>query len=142
MATTRESLVDQINSLCADDPFRFTQALSPFDFAKQPTGAIDQVFRIEMASQSVLGGLNYAEDVTDQMTVWIARKHNTAHQDVYRLLEVDVTSLTSAIVRYGSTGGGDFHIPDSGRGVSFQHDAGVEYAMARLSLPINYESQL
>jgi hypothetical protein len=141
MATTREVLVDRLNSLCADDPFRYTQAISPFDFTKQPTGQIDQVFRIEIEAQSVIGGLNYSEDRTDLATVWVARKHQSAHHVAYRLLEVDVTSLTSAIVRDGSTGGGDFSVPDGG-GVSFQHDGGVEYAVARLQLPINYESQL
>lgn len=141
MPTRREVLTDRINSVCAATPFRFTQAKSPFDFTKQPTGQIDQVFRVEMQAESVIGGLNYSEDRTDLAVIWIARKHQSAHQVVYRALETDVTSLTSAIVRDGSTGGGDFHVPDGG-GVSFQHDPGLEYAVARLAIPINYESAL
>jgi hypothetical protein len=141
MATTRALMLARINTVCASDPFRFTQALSPFDFTKQPTGVIAQVFRVEMQSQNVIGGFNYSEDRTDVATIWIARKHQTAHQDVYRLLVTDVTSLTSAITRDGSTGGGDFAVPDGG-GASFRHDGGVEFALARLELLINYESQL
>jgi hypothetical protein len=141
MATTRELMLDRLNSLCADDPFRFVQAQSPFDFTNQPSGVIDQVYRIEIEASSSIGGTNFSEETTDLATIWIARKHQTAHHVSYRQLVTDITSLRSAIVRDGATGGGDYGVPDGG-GVSFQHDTGKEYAMARLSLPINYESEL
>jgi hypothetical protein len=141
VATTRGVLLARINSLCADDPFRLVQAVTPFDFDHQPSGRIDQVFRIEAQTQEVSGGTNYSEDRTDLFTVWVARKQNAAPHVAYGLLVTDVTSLTAAIVRDGSTGGGDFHVPD-GWAVSFQHTDGHEFAVARLALPINYEAQL
>ncbi len=137
----RSDLIDRINSVCASDPFRFTQALSPFDFTKQPTGAIDQVFRVEVEGSSVIGGLNYSEDRTDLATVWVARKHLSEHNALYRLMETDITSLNAAIIRDGSTGGGDFHVPDGGS-FELRHDPGLEYAVARLQLLINYETDL
>jgi hypothetical protein len=141
MPTTRVSLLNRLNSLCAAAPFSLTQAKSPFDFGLQPSGTINQCFRIEAAKQGVIGGLNYSSEDTDEFTIWIARKENAEPQAAYRALVTDVTSLTAAIVRDGSTGGGDFSVPDGG-GVSFQHDNGLAYAVARLVIPINYETQL
>lgn len=141
MATTRVDLLNRLNSLCASEPFLLTQAHDPFDFKTQPTGVIDAAFRIEVEKAEVIGGLNFSSDDTDQFVIWVARKHNAEPQGAYRLLVRDVTSLTAAIVRDGATDGGDYAVPDGG-GVSFQHDAGLAYAVARLAIPINYEVQL
>jgi hypothetical protein len=141
MATDRATLWARVNSLCVGDPFRLVQGLTPFDFDHQPSGRIDQVFRIEVQEQGVTGGLNFSEDRTDLFTIWLARKQNADSNEMYRLLLTDVTSLTAAIARDGATGGGDYAVLDGG-GVSFQHESGKEYAVARLALPINYESQL
>lgn len=141
MPTTRVTLLKRLNSLCASSPFSFRQAHSPFDFEHQPTGVIDQVYRIEVEKQAVIGGTSYSSEDTDLFTVWIARKQNAEPQVMYDRLVTDVTSLTAAIVRDGSTGGGDYSVPDGG-GVSFQHTNGLAFSVARLSIPINYETQL
>ena len=141
MPQTRADIFSRVTSLCIGDPFRFTRAVSPFDFDNQPTGLIDQVFRIEAQTQEVIGGFNYSEDRTDLFTIYLARKQNAEPQTAYLALIEDVCSLTSAIIRDGSTGGGDFHVPDGGE-VRFQHDDGREFAVASLALPINYEAQV
>ena len=41
-----ETIRDRISSLCASDPFGFTEALTPFTFDLQPTGTIDGGFRV------------------------------------------------------------------------------------------------
>ncbi len=142
MPTTRELMLDRLTSLCVGAPFSFTRAVTPFDFDQQPTGVIDRVCRIEVQEGPVIGGFNFSEDRTDLFTVWIARKQHGTPQAAYRLLTSDVSSLTSAIIHHGAQGGGDFAVPDDGRGVSFQHDPGREYAVARLAVPINYEVDL
>ena len=141
MATTRQALIDRLTSLCVDPPFSWQQSFSPFGFDRQPTGVADQVFRIEVEQDTVIGGMSYSEDRTDLITFWIARQQQHDPNGARRLLAVDVTSLSAAVVRDGADAGGDYAVPDGG-GVAFSHDAGDEYAVARLSLPINYEVSL
>ncbi len=139
----RVTILNRINSLCASAPFNFTQAISPFDFEHQPDGTIDQVFRVDVdaKAQHVTGGFAFSEERTEVFDIWIARQQIADPQDTYRLLVTDVTSLTAAITRDGATGGGDYAVLDGG-GVSFQHDKGQDYAVARLGLAINYETTL
>lgn len=141
MAQRREEILGRITSLCAGAPFFLGLAQSPFDFDLQPTGRIDQVYRVTVDAGDVIGGMSYSEDQTDTVTIWVARKHLADPQAAYLTLVTDVTSLRSAIVRDGSTGGGDFHVPDGGS-VSLAHETGQEFAVARMALPINYEVQL
>ncbi len=141
MATSRVALLDRLNSLCASDPFQLVQAISPFDFDQQPTGQIDQVFRITAETQGVIGGFRFSEERTDLFTIWLARKHNAAPQAAYAALVTDVRDLFAAIVRDGAIGGGDYAVED-GDAASFEHEPGLEFAVARLAVPINYEAQL
>jgi hypothetical protein len=142
MPTTRMALLARVTSLCCAAPFALTRATVPFDFKQQPTGGIDRCVRIEDEHRSVIGGFNFSEDRTALFHIWIARKYLADPHATYAALQTDVTSLTSAIVRDGAVGGGDYAVLDDGMGVSFQHDTGQEYALARLSLPINFESVL
>lgn len=139
----RVTILNRINSLCASAPFNFEQAISPFDFTHQPATNIDRVFRVDIdaKTQHVIGGFNYSEERTETFEIWIARLQSADPQNSYRLLVTDVTSLTSAITRDGATGGGDYAVLDGG-GVSFQHDKGQDFAVARLAVPINYELTL
>ena len=132
----------RVGSLCAGAPFGYGQAPEPFSFTLQPTGTIDKAFRIEHADLSVSGGSNYSETRIGQLRIFIARKQNASPQSAYTLLSTDAQSLTAAITRDGVTGGGDYDVPDQGRGFSIQHDPGKEYAVLRLTLPIGYEAQL
>jgi len=132
----------RVNSLCASAPFDFTLAATPFDFKNQPTGQIDQVFRIEIEPGKVIGGFNYSETRQDALRIWVARKYAADPEGTYQQLVTDATSLTAAVVRDGATGGGDYDVPDQGRGCSFLHDKGAEYALLRLSLVVDYETSL
>jgi hypothetical protein len=136
------TIAQRVGSLCAGAPFGFIQAQEPFSFALQPTGAIDQVFRIENSDISVSGGTNYSETRIGQLRIFIARKQKSLPQAAYTQLSTDAQSLTAAITRDGVVGGGDYDVPDAGRGFTVQHDAGKEYAVLRLTLPIGYEAQL
>jgi len=141
MAQRREEILARVTSLCARPPFAFGISQSPFDFDLQPSGNIDQVCRLTIEAGEVIGGLNYCEDQIDNVTIWIARKLAANPHEAQRVLVADVTSLRSAVIRDGSTGGGDFHVPDGG-GLSLDHAAGQEFAVARFTLPINYEVQV
>lgn len=139
MATQSEVIRGRIASVCAGAPFDFTQAETPFDFTLQPTSAIDEVFRITTESDLVIGGFNYTEERQDTVTIWLARKQAGAPNTTYDQLVTDVSSLRAAVIRDGATGGGDYSVPDGG-GFSVQHTPGQEFAVVRVTLPVNYEA--
>jgi hypothetical protein len=141
MPTHCDAVRDRVASICAGAPFEFVEAETPFNFKLQPTTQIDQVFRITCESDSVIGGFNYSEERTDIVEIWVARKELGAPRTAYRALVTDVSSLRAAIIRDGATGGGDYTVPD-GAGFSIQHDDGQEYAVARVTVPVNYEAEV
>lgn len=141
-ANQLSSIAARVASVCAGTPFQFLWSQDPFSFDQQPTGAIDTAFRIEASDLSVTGGTNYSEVRIGQLRIYVARKQTTAAQSTYLQLCTDAQSLTAAVTHDGITGGGDYDVPDQGRGFSVQHDAGKEYAVLRLTLPVNYEAQL
>lgn len=136
------AIAQRVASICAGAPFAFSQATEPFSFTLDTTGVIDQSFRIEHADVSVQGLTNYAEVRIGQLRIFVARKQKAAPHDAYAQLSTDAQSLTAAVTRDGVTGGGDYDVPDAGRGFTIQHDPGKEYAVLRLTLPVNYEAQL
>ncbi len=142
MATTLDVITGRVSSICQTVPFQFVEAISPFDFAQQPTTQIDQVFRIEAGDVAVFGGLNYSETRIGQIRLFVARKQKGAPQDAYELLMGDANALVAAVTHDGATGGGDYDVQDQGRGFAIQHDKGQEYAVLRLTLPVNYEAEL
>lgn len=141
-AQTLDVIRDRIASLCASAPFDFGQAQTPFSFRLQPTGNIDQVFRLEVEAGPVIGGFNYSEERTDDIRIWVARKHQGNTEAMYRQLVTDASSLRAAVVRDGLVQGGDYSVPDSGGGVAISQDAKQAYGVLRLTLPVNFEAQL
>ncbi len=142
MATTIDVIRDRIASVCAAQPFGFVEAVTPFDFSLQPTSAIDGVFRLTSEAEGVIGGFNFTEERIDRVEIWLARKHSGAPQAAYRALLTDASSLRAAVIRDGAVAGGDYSVPDDGAGVSITHDEGQEFAVLRLTLPVNYEAEL
>ena len=140
MAQLRNTIVDRVSSICAGAPFKLKRAKDPFSFGLQPAGEIDQVFRIDVEAQDTIGKMSFGEERTDRLTVWIARKQQADPTATRARLITDVTSLTAAVTRDGTAG--DFAILDEGGGVAFSHESGEEFAVARLTLPVNYEAQL
>lgn len=142
MATTSELVRDRIRSVCGSAPFSLTESITPFDFSLQPTGQIEGVFLVQVEHEFTLGGFNYSEERTDRMEIWVARKQAGAPQAAYRQLVADASGLRAAIVRDGAIASGDYCVPDDGAGMSVRHDDGQEYAVLRLTVPVNYEVQL
>lgn len=139
MASTRPLIRERITSLLT--PLGYVLHTTPFDFSTMPTGAIDAGVRVEIASQNTLGGMNFSEDRTDAVTIWFARKLAADPEAAYQQLLEDVDLATSEIIHDGAQGGGDFNVLD-GIDVALSHEAGQEYALARLTLPVNYEVEL
>lgn len=140
MAQTIDVIRDRVASVCASAPFAFMQAMTPFDFDLQPTGMIDGVFRLTSQTGSVIGGFNYSEERTDLVDIWVARKQKADPQSAYRQLLTDASSLRAAVIRDGVSNGGDYHVPADGAGVSIDHESGREYAVLKLTIPLNYEA--
>lgn len=142
-AMTADVIVDRVRSIVSRAPFSLVETTAWHTFDLQPTTNVDAVCRIPPpSSQSVLGGFDYAEDRRDSLQVWVARKHNQDFDLVRRTLLRDVHSLTAAIVRDAHQVSGDYAVPDEGRGHSIAMDPGKEYVTLRLTLAVNYESQL
>lgn len=143
-ALTGDLVVDRIRSLCVGPPFNLVESETWASFDLQPTTNVDGVFRIPpAASQRVIGGLNYFEDRTDSLQVWIARKHNHDYAAVRQTLLRDVHSLTAAIVRDAHEDSGDYTVTDEGRGHQIAPDqTDAEYVTLRLTLGVRYDAQL
>lgn len=136
---TSTDVRDRVTSVCASAPFHWTPATTPFSFDLMPTGTIDGAFRIESDLADVIAWLNYAEEHTERVTVWIARKYQGQPDATYRQLLTDCTSLRAAVIRDGLTTSGDYLVPDDGAGQRIERVQGQEYAVGRLTLPINFE---
>lgn len=132
-----ETIRNRVSSVCVSLSYGVSQV--PFSFDLQPTGSIDRAFRIESQQSSVIGGFNYSEERTDNLTIWVARKYAGDAQGAYQLLLKDVNSLRAAVIRDGAQNGGDYIVPDGG-GYQVQRNAGQEYAVLRLTLPVNFEA--
>ena len=142
-ALTADVIVDRVRSVCASDPFTFTETTSWANFDLQPTTNIDAVFRIPPpASLGVIGGFSFTEDRTEALAVWVARKTSGDYDAVRRALLQDVHSLTAAITRDGHIASGDYVVLDEGRSHEISEEAGTEYVTLRLTLPVNYDAQL
>lgn len=140
---TADLIVDRIRSVCAGPAFGFIESQSWTTFELQPTTNLDGVFRVLPAySQSVSGMFGFAEDRTDSIQIWIARKRNADYDALRRTLLQDMHSLTAAIMRDAFVTSGDYGVFDEGRGHSIQDMPRADYATLRLTLPVNYESQL
>lgn len=133
---------DRVTSLVAAAPFGFTEAPTPFDFDTTPAGLIDRAFRVEGEFGDVVGGSGFTETRVDRLRIWVARAHASDPKAVYRSLVTDATSLIASVVRDGATGGGDYHVPDDGRGWLIEQKPGQQFAVLRLTLPVDYEAQL
>lgn len=140
MPTTLADIDARVASVCAGAPFGFVQAQDPFSFVLQPSGQIDQVFRIEAADVSVVGGTSYSETRIGQLRIFVARTQGADPTATRRTLLTDLHSLTAAITRDGVTGGGDYDVSDAGRGSAVQHDPGKAFAVGRLTLPVSYDA--
>lgn len=138
---TSDEIRNRIASVCAGQPFGFHQATTPFSFDLQPSGDLDQVFRIEQESLSVVGGFNFTEDRTDLVTIWLARKYFGDPDATYTRLVTDIGSIRSAVMRDGAQVSGEYVVTDGGGGFSVQRGVGQEFAVLRLALPVNFEMQ-
>ena len=136
-----EGIRDRVRSILAGTPFQFAESQEPWSFERQPTTQIDGVFRVEMASQTVRQEMDFRDIRIDTLTIWTARLQGGDPNAVYRTQLQDVNSITAAVIRDGATGGGDYAVPD-GRGFSLRRDPGAAYAMARISIPVDYETSV
>ena len=136
---TVDAIRARVRSVCASQPFGFTQAQTPFSFELQPSGAIDEVFRVETDGGSVIGGFNYLEERTDLLSIWVARKYAGDPDAAYQRLLTDASSIRAAVIRDAHAVSGEYGVPAEGAGLSVQRPGG-EFAVLRLTLPVNYET--
>lgn len=141
-ANTSQFIRGRVSSVLASEPFSFLRAQTPFDFAQQPSGQIDQTYTVEVEGGEIIGGFSYIEERIDRVRIGVARTFDGDPEAVYQQLIVDATSIVAAIVRDGAEDGGDYDVMDGGRGVSIEHAGNEEFAVLRLSVPVDYEAQL
>lgn len=137
---TPDVLRDRVSSVCAG--LGYTQAQTPFSFELQPSGHVDEVFRVEGEAYQVRGGFNYTEERTDILSIWVARKHHAEPTEMYRRLTRDVSSIRAAVVRDGCQVSGEYTVPDEGWEWAIQRETGNGFAVLQLALPVNYETTL
>jgi hypothetical protein len=142
VATTIDVLSDRIRSLCASAPFAFYEAVSSEDFARQPVGRGDQVYRVTTRGGLVVSGTAYTEERTDYADIEVIRAINAEYATTRRRLQRDANSLTAAIVRDGHQLSGVYTVPDTGRTQDIVGERGASFLTLRLTLPLNYEAQV
>jgi hypothetical protein len=137
---TASDLRDRICSVCASQPLGLIEAVTPFSFDLQPTGVIDGVFRVEIASGDVIGGFNYREEYTDRVTVWVARKYAGDSHAAYRQLRNTASSIRAAVIRDGAEISGEYIVVDGDSEARIAREDGREFAVLQVALPVNYEA--
>ena len=140
MSTGIDEIRGRVASVCSGSPFELRQAQEPFSFERQPTTAIEGVFRIESESIGVIGGFNYTEERTDVLRIYVARKQGADPEATYERLLTDARSLRAAVIRDGLLDGGDYGVPDTGEGVRITRSPGAEFAVLQVSIPVTYEA--
>lgn len=143
MATTLDTIVDRVRSLCVRVPFEFTESarLDRFDWdAAQGFGDVS-LFRVETVSQPGRGGSSFSSEQTDLVTVTVGRAMNGDYDATRRGLLRTAHSLTAAIVRDGAEDSGSYTVPDTGSGSRIEPDPTAAYLSLRLTLPVNWEAQ-
>lgn len=141
-ALTGAAIVARLEALVQATPFSFGLSASPFSFDQQPNATIDQVARIDLEPRSGIAGMNYREDRVDQITIWVARRLKFDAGETRAQLLEDGETLRAAIVRDALEDSGDYSVPDGGAGIRVQHDRNKDFAVLRLTLPVQYEAQL
>ena len=140
--TTLQAIVLRVSSVLASSPFRFTRAQTPFGFELQPTGLIDQTFTVQGDAGQAIGGFRYTETRIDRVRIGVARSLQDDATATLDRLTTDATSIVAAVARDGAARGGDYDLADQGRVIVIEHDRRAEFAVLRMTLPIDYEAQL
>jgi len=141
MAQTGEIIRNRITSLLCTSPFTFS-APDVETLADVPVDRMDRAVLVTLQPGATEGLSDYIELRFDRMLITVARLHQGSPRDCYEALIKDVASISAAVVRDGSTGGGDYGVGDDGRGVTIGHDPGASYSTAAIVLPLDYEAQL
>lgn len=142
MATSPDAILTSIAGVLEASPFLLTRADTPFDFDTQPTGSIEACYRLTIEGDAVSSGLGAWEERTDRVDVWLARKFGADPTAMYQQLVTDAATIRTAVIAEGAFNGAEYTVPDDGAGMSIEHDAGKEYAVLRLTVPVNYEVSL
>lgn len=143
MATTLDTIVDRVRSLCTRPPFEFTESarLDRFDWdAAQGFGDVS-LFRVETVSQPGRGGSGFSSEQTDLIAVTVGRAILGDYDATRRALLRTSHSLVAAVVRDGAEDSGSYTVPDAGSGSRMEIDPTAAYLSFRLTLPVNYEFQ-
>lgn len=144
MATTLDVIVDRVRSLCLASPFGYTESarLDRFDWDTSQVFGDVSVFRIDTVSQPARGGTGFTEERTDLLSVTVGRAVNADYDEARRALTRAAHSLTAAIVRDGAEDSGSYTVPDQGYTARITPDPARAFLELRVTVPINYESQL
>lgn len=140
---TATEIRDRVCSVVAASPFRYTQARTPFSFDLQPSGELDDVFRVESTGGSeVIGGFNLTEERTDRLEIWVAKKYAGDPDQAYRRLVTDANSIRAAVIRDGVVVSGEYCVPNGDAEFTIAREPRNEFAVLRLAVPVNYETSI
>ena len=137
-----DTIRSRISSILASPPFLFNAAADPERFDGDPLETLDGCFGLTVEGGPVTGCTHGVEQRVDHLGIHVARLQQGQPEACYRALLADCTSITAALVQDGAEGGGDYDVPDDGRGFSLDHTPGRAYSVLHLTLPVDYEAQL
>lgn len=137
-----DTILDRVRSLCVGDPFLYVEAVSTETFAYDPARGDAAVFRVSGRGGVPRGGFGFSEECNDVVDVEVRRPVPGDYRVTRRALQREARSLTAAVTRDGATGGGDFAVVDAGRAHTVSGELGDSHLVLRLTLPVNYMSNL
>lgn len=137
---TSQTLVDRVRSLVTASPYGYVEAVTPFDFTREPSQHPTDAVRVVSRTVRVLGGHSWTEEVYDDLDVEVLRRVDGDVGVTARGLWDTAQSLTSAIVRDATEG--DYAVPDEGRQAEVEVPTGAAYAVLRLTVPVSYMQTL
>lgn len=140
-ALTLDAVADRVTSLLAARPFNYRRSIEPFTFEKQPTGAIDEVFRVRPIAGTSVGGMSFRDDRRDTLEIALAKQQSADGYAAQQWLTRAASSIVAAVTRDGAITSGDYDVPD-GRTSRIDRADGATYAVLQMSLPVAYEAQL
>jgi hypothetical protein len=140
---TCDVIVDRWRAIFEAPPFNFQEAADWVDFSRQPSSAVDRVYRIPPpASQATVPRFGHIEEVTDSVQVWIALKVGSDFDLVRRTALQLRHQITKAVIHDAFRVSGDYNVPGTGRGHTVVAIPNAEYIALRLTFAVNYDTSV
>lgn len=137
--TTDEVKIDVSSIIAA---MGYTPAVDEFDFEKQPSQRIDQVFRVRLKREGTVGEIGLGQIEEHRLECWLARQAGGAPSpDACRSLTVDLELVEARLQQFAITGD-RWNVLDDTPETDVTQPPGADYVVGMLALSIDFDRDL